>query len=278
MFIIKASGQKEEFSPEKVKRSCLRAGASEDLANDIVKRINRQIRPGTSTRELGRLIFRYLSKFQPSTASRYSLREALLRLGPKGFSFEKLVARLFQEEGYQTQTNQILQGKCVTHEIDVLLEKDKKFFTVECKFHHVPGCYTEIRDVLYTWARFIDLKEGGLPFELSNVWLVSNTKFSEQTKQYAACRGINLLGWAYPGEKSLQRIIEEKYLYPITVLRTLEKKFEDRLITEGIITCQDLLKLEPRTFQGKTGLDARKISILQKEASYIFKNTNIIKP
>lgn len=278
MYIIKANGQKEEFSAAKVRRSCLRAGASQRLAEEISQKIGRQARKGMSTRELGRLIFRYLSKFQPSTASRYSLREALLRLGPKGFSFEKLTARVFEEEGYKTQTNQILQGKCVSHEIDVLLEKDKKFFTVECKFHHAPGFYTEIKDVLYTWARFLDLKEGNMEISLENVWLVSNTKFSEQTKQFAQCRGINLLGWAYPEARSLQNIIEEKKLYPITVLRTLEKKFEDRLISEGIITCQDLLKLDGRAFQAQTGLDARKISILQKEADYIFKNVNIIEP
>lgn len=278
MYIIKADGRKQEFSPEKVRRSCLRAGASQKLANEIVQKISRQIRAGMTTRELGRLIFRYLSKHQPSAASRYSLRQALLRLGPRGFSFEKLVARIFEEEGYRTQTNQILQGKCVSHEIDILLEKDKNFFIVECKFHHAPGIYTEVKDVLYSWARFVDLKESSQPFNLENIWLVSNTKFSEQTKQYAQCRDIHLLGWDCPEERSLQRIIEEKYLYPITVLRTLEKKFEDRLISEGIITCQDLLKIEPRSFQAKTGLDARKISILQKEANYIFSNTDIIKP
>jgi len=278
MYIIKANGAKEEFSPEKAKRSCLRAGASNELANEIVKKITRQVQQGISTRELGRLIFRYLSKFQPSTASRYSLREALLRLGPKGFSFEKLVAMVFKEEGYKIQNNQILQGKCVPHEIDILLEKENKFFMVECKFHHAPGFYTEIKDVLYTWARLVDLQESSLPFKIDGVWLVSNTKFSEQTKQYAQCRGIHLLGWAYPGERSLQYLIESKKLYPITVLKTLEKKFEDCLIKEGIITCQELLKIEPRTFQGKTGLDARKISILQSEVAYIFKNNNVIKP
>lgn len=276
MYIIKANGQKEEFSIEKARRSCLRAGAPLELANEIAQKISRQARQGMSTKELGRLIFRYLSKSQPSTASRYSLREALLRLGPKGFTFEKLVAKIFEEEGYRVQTNQILQGKCVSHEIDVLLEKDKKVFTVECKFHHAAGFYTEIKDILYTWARFLDLKEGNQPFDLENIWLVSNTKFSEQTKQFALCRGINLLGWGYPEKRSLQNIIEEKCLYPITVLKTLEKKFEDRLISEGIITCQELTKIEPRSFQGKTGLDARKISILQKEALFIFKNSNII--
>lgn len=266
MYIIKANGQKQEFSLEKVKRSCLRAGASSQLAEEIAQRINRQFSKGITSKELYRLIYRYLSKNQPSIASRYSLKEALFRLGPAGFIFEKMVARIFQEQGYQTKNNQILAGRCVSHEIDVLLEKENKIIAIECKFHRAAGFYTDIKDVLYTWARFIDLKEGEVGGQLERIQLVSNTKFSEQAKQFADCRQIDLLGWAYPLENSLQKIIEEKKLYPITILRSIEKKFEERLIKEGIIVCQDLVQLEPRKFQAETGLDSRKISILQKEA------------
>lgn len=269
MYIIKANGKKEDFSLEKTKRSCLRAGATPQVAEEIAQRINRQFKKGMTTRELSHLIFRYLSKNNPVTASRYSLRGALFRLGPAGFVFEKMVARIFQEQGYQTKNNQILEGHCVSHEIDVLLEKDNKIFAIECKFHRAPGFYTDIKEALYTWARFFDLKEGQTSVSLENVWLVSNTKFSEQVKQFAQCRQINLLGWAYPQEKSLQMMIEEKKLYPITILRSIEKNFEERLIKEGIIVCQDLVNLEPRKFQAETGLDARKISILQKEAEQL---------
>jgi hypothetical protein len=38
-------------------------------------------------------------------------------------------------EGYQTVTNLILSGKCVSHEIDVLIKKDNELAMVECKFH-----------------------------------------------------------------------------------------------------------------------------------------------
>jgi hypothetical protein len=56
-------------------------------------------------------------------------------------------------EGYQTVTNLILSGKCVSHEIDVLIKKDNELAMVECKFHSarenksnvkVPLCFFEI--------------------------------------------------------------------------------------------------------------------------------------
>ncbi|MFN3301756.1 MAG: ATP cone domain-containing protein [Patescibacteria group bacterium] len=272
IYIIKANGQKQEFSPQKVKRSCLKAGASESLAQEITKRISRQVRNGMTTKEIRKLIFRYLSKLHPPSASRYSLREALFRLGPGGFIFEKFIAKIFISDGYSVKTNQILSGKCVSHEIDLLLEKEGEISFAECKFHHLYGIYTEIKDALYTWARFIDLREGGIP--ISSVWLISNTKFSDQVKEYALCRKMNLLGWGYP-LRSLERIIEEKKLYPITVLRRIEKKFENRLLAENIITCRDLLEIKPREFQAKTGLDSRKLSILQSEASMLIRGNNI---
>lgn len=269
MYIIKANGKKEEFSVEKVKRSCLRAGASESLANEIIRKISRQVRNGTKTREIWRLIFRYLGKEAPVIASRYSLRDSLLRLGPEGFAFEKLVAKIFENEDYETETDKIFSGACVDHEIDVVAKKDQESLMIECKFHNQYGIYVGLKDVLYVWARWLDLKEANAGF--TQPVLVSNTKFSERAKNYALCKNFPLIGWSYPEEKNLQYFIEKNKLYPITVLRRIEKYYQEKLLSEGIITCQDLLKIEPRNFQAKTGLDSRKISILQNEATSLLK-------
>jgi len=269
MYIIKANGQKQEFSLEKVKRSCLKAGAPLQLANEIARRISRQVRNGMTTREIWRLIFRYLGKEAPIVASRFSLRDSLLRLGPEGFFFERLVAKIFEKEGYQVELDKIFNGFCVEHEIDVVAKKENEVLMIECKFHNQYGIYTGVKDVLYVWARWLDLKEGKTDF--TQPVLVSNTKFSDDAIKYARCKNFLLIGWSYPEEKNLQYFIEKNKLYPITVLRRLEKKYEERLLKEGIITCQDLLKIEPRSFQAKTGLDSRKISLLQNEANLILK-------
>ncbi|MCX7779048.1 MAG: ATP cone domain-containing protein [Patescibacteria group bacterium] len=263
VFIVKANGQRQEFSLEKVRRSCLRAGASPTLAQEISRKISHQVRNGMTTLEIRRLIFRYLNKEEPKTASLYSLKEAIFRLGPQGFYFEKIVAEIFQREGYQVEIDKIFSGACVEHEIDITAKKEQEKLMIECKFHHQPGLYTELKDVLYVWARFLDLKEGGCDF--TQPVLVSNTKFSESVKKYALCKNFPLIGWSYPEEKNLQYFIEKYQLYPITVLRRLEKYYQEKLLRYGIVSCQDLLKIEPRKLQRETGLDVKKINILRSE-------------
>jgi Holliday junction resolvase-like predicted endonuclease len=58
-------------------------------------------------------------------------------LGPAGFFFEKYIAKLFQSEGYETLTNLLLQGKCVSHEVDVVVRKNNYLTMIECKFHEM---------------------------------------------------------------------------------------------------------------------------------------------
>ena len=47
-------------------------------------------------------------------------------LGPTGYPFEDYVAEILKTEGYQTQVRQVLEGNCVSHEIDVIAQKKTK--------------------------------------------------------------------------------------------------------------------------------------------------------
>ena len=68
-----------------------------------------------------------LLKNQSQTyAARYSLKRAIMSLGPQGFPFEQYLAALLRHYGYRTYTNQIFAGQCITHEIDVVAEKSKE--------------------------------------------------------------------------------------------------------------------------------------------------------
>ncbi len=272
VYIIKANGEKQEFKPQKLRKACLRAGASPELADEITNRVIRQIRNGMTTREIWRLAFRYLGKEAPIIASRFSLKEALFHLGPTGFYFEQLTARIFTIQGYWTQIDQIFSGLCVDHEIDVLAKKEKELLMIECKFHNQAGIYSDIKDVLYIWSRWLDLKDGsreGKCPKFTQPILVSNTKFSEQAKKYGLCKNFPLIGWAYPEERNLQYYIETNKLYPITILRRLEPYTKEKLLKHGVIFCQDLIKIDPRQLQRETGLDSKKMSILQEEAKQL---------
>ena len=73
------------------------------------------------------------------------------------------------------------------------------------------------------------------------MWVVTNTKFTEAAIQYAKCRGIRLTGWNYPRGESLEDIIADKKLYPVTVLPSLPKSILPALVEKNIILAQDLL-------------------------------------
>ena len=78
-------------------------------------------------------------------------------LGPTGFPFEQFVAEIFKAEAYSTITDQIVQGKCVEHEIDVVAWKEKELIMVEAKFHTDFNLKSDLKIVLYVKARYDDI-------------------------------------------------------------------------------------------------------------------------
>ena len=125
--VIKADGTIEPYSEEKVKNSIKRAGVSPELQTKVLSDIKAKLYDNIPTYDIYGLITSALSHSpEPYSKARYSLKQAIMLLGPTGYPFEDFVARVFEEHGYQTQTRLILNGRCVTHEIDVLAEKDGK--------------------------------------------------------------------------------------------------------------------------------------------------------
>jgi hypothetical protein len=120
MKVVKHSGNFVEFDPSKLKQSLLKSGANQEVVEDILKAIKKEMYDGMPTKQIYKMAFAMLKKASNAHAARYNLRDAIQMLGPAGFFFEKYIARLFASEHYKTQTNLILQGKCVSHEIDVI--------------------------------------------------------------------------------------------------------------------------------------------------------------
>ncbi len=268
MYVTKASGVKEEFQPDKILRTCIRARATQRLAEKVVKEIEKKAYDGISTREILQMTLALLEKQMPDVAARYDLKGSIMRLGPAGFEFEELVAEILNEYNYKTSTDVIVSGGCIDHEIDVIAENQKRYM-IECKYHNMPGIYTGIRDVLYIWARFIDLQDGyklGKCKKFDKPWLVCNTKFSADAIKYATCKGMQLIGWRWPKEQSLERMIEKKKLYPITALRRLDKDSQQRLVFAKIMLCKNLVEMDIKELEKITGIDRRKLNILMNEA------------
>ena len=115
----KRSGEREEFNPLKIVSSMIRSGAPKEEAESILRTLEPKLYDGISTEEIYGQIHQIM---KGRKAAHYRLKKALFQLGPEGKNFENYVARLFQAKGYETRTRQILNGKCIKHEVDVLID------------------------------------------------------------------------------------------------------------------------------------------------------------
>lgn len=236
--IVKANGEKEIFSKEKLIYSIERAEIPKKLQNDVLQKVLSKLYENITTREINNLIIEALEESQsPYISSKFGLKKAIIDLGPTGFPFEDFVSKIFQELGFQTKVRQILQGKCITHEIDVLGEMNQEKLMVEAKFHNALGIKTDVHVALYTKARFEDIKEKN---NLNTVYLVTNTKMTSDAISYAQCVGMKIISWNYPAGASLRDFIDKFKLYPITLLQNLPQIFKEELLKKGIVLCRDI--------------------------------------
>ena len=243
--VIKSSGEKVKFSLEKLRASLNRSGADKKAVNQIIDKVRDELYQGISTKEIYNRAFALLKKKKSYFASKYKLKKAIYELGPTGFPFENFIATIFKYSGYNTEIGKILQGKCVTHEIDVVANKNGSTTIVECKFHNEEGRNCNVKVPLYIAARFKDVKDywDSKPHktELNSGWVVTNTRFTENALQYGKCIGLKLLSWDYPKEDALKDIIDRLGLYPITVSTLLTNREKQFLLTRDIVLCRDLI-------------------------------------
>ncbi len=244
--IIKATGEKEPYSREKIIYSIRRAGIPDAMQDQVVKHVEEKLYPDIPTKEIYRNITEFLGRsVHPYYEARYSLKRAIMELGPSGFPFEQLVAAILTSQGFRdVQTNIILQGRCISHEVDILAVKDDQHFLIECKFHNQPGLRTDVKVALYVDARFQDVllawRVEGDRHRLHQAWLVTNTKCSKDAISYASCRGMKITAWGYPDKYNLQEMIEISRLHPITCLTSLKVNQKQQLLSKNIVLVKDL--------------------------------------
>ncbi|GGG33373.1 ATP cone domain-containing protein [Bizionia arctica] len=243
--IIKTSGEKVKFSIEKLRTSLSHSGADNELVNQIINKVRDELYQGISTKEIYNRAFALLKKKKTYFASKYKLKKAIYELGPTGFPFEKFVATIFTYSGYRAEVGKILQGHCVTHEIDVVAYKNEETTIVECKFHNEEGRNCNVKIPLYIASRFKDVKQywDSKPHKsnLNEGWVVTNTRFTEDAIQYGKCIGLKLLSWDYPKEDGLKNKIDRLGLYPITVSTLLTNREKQFLLSRDVVLCRDLI-------------------------------------
>ncbi|MEE4001682.1 restriction endonuclease [Tenacibaculum sp. FZY0031] len=245
--IVKASGEVALFSLAKLKNSLKRTGADDSLVSEIIEIVQDELYQGITTKEIYNRAFALLKKKKKVFASKYKLKKAIYELGPTGFPFEHFVAAILKYSGYQVKVGEVLQGECVEHEIDVLAHKNNETTVVECKFHSEQGLVCNVKIPLYIHSRYRDVKKHWNAFNkhqttLTQGWVVTNTRFTEDASQYGNCAGLYLLSWDYPKKNSLKDIIDRLGLYPITVSTLLTKREKQFLLNRDVVLCRELIK------------------------------------
>ncbi|MFO8129529.1 MAG: ATP cone domain-containing protein [Bacteroidales bacterium] len=267
--VKKNTGELEPFDPEKLINALQRSGAGKHEIDAVMDQVTSSLYEGITTKKIYQLAYRILSKISKRTAGRYRLKKALYQLGPSGFPFEFFVARLLEFEGYTVQTGQSVQGKCVTHEVDVVARHVGKLLMAECKFHNSNTAKSDVKVSLYVHARFRDIRENhtrekenkGIAFESL---LITNTRFTSDAVQYGKCTGMKLISWDYPGGKGLRDWIDRAGFHPITAMKSLTNREKKKLLNKGIVLCREIA--ENPFLMDELAIPERRLKAIIKEA------------
>jgi hypothetical protein len=248
MQVRKFGGGLVAYDPEKVMASVMKTGASRADAEAVLASVQPSLYEGMPTKELYKLVHETLKGRSVCFACRYGLREALKKLGPAGFKFEKYVASILNAYNYVAfvPTTE-LQGACVSHEVDVVAEKEGRRMFIEAKFRNDARGVVSLKDIMATWSRFIDLVDGGSVGKVDHFdecWVVTNARFSDRARQFGECKGMKLRGWGYPKEKSFGQMIDHQALYPVTVLDGLTAEELEGLARNNIMLCREVGEVE----------------------------------
>jgi len=249
MKVTKYNGELVDYNPKALKISLTKSGASKEEVEEVFELLSKDIYDGIGTQDLYNLAFESLKRYRNSYAARYSLKKALRDLGPEGYYFEKYIKRLMESVGFQAVNGQTVQGDAVTHEIDVIAQKDEVLYFCECKFRNDIDAKISVTTPMYFMSRMIDVKNRtftyfGKTLHPTKGFLVTNAYFTSDSVDWAKHYNIGMISWNYPDQMSLKYLIDNLAIYPVTCLTSLTKEQHKVLMDAGCLLVKDILNQE----------------------------------
>jgi hypothetical protein len=255
MNLVKGNGEIVAYDPHHVRTNVQRTGASIELAQKVVDDIAPKIVDGMSTFALHNLVKASLQKQSTCYACRYDLRDALMHLGPAGFNFEFFIAEILNAHGYRAHVPPgMMRGACVEHEVDVVAEKDGRRMFIEAKFRNTKDDVVDLKDIMAAWSRFLDLVDGaalGYVEHFDECYIMTNARFTESARQFGECKGMHLIGWDYPKNSTLASLIDQRSLYPVTVIDDFSPVEIKALAEQKLLLCKKLDGMDPEELSAK---------------------------
>lgn len=260
--IIKKDGTEEIFDEEKFCNNLINLGLDKEKISRICKKIYNKIPTKISSSQLFKLTLNELKKEHLGFALKYNIKEAIYKLGPTGYPFEKYIGKILAHYGYETFVNLWIEGSCLNYEIDILAIKSSDRYIIECKFHQDKTIKTDLKTILYVFGRYVDIREKFIDLK---PWLITNTKITSEGIAFANCKKIKITAWKFPPNESLEKLIEDKFLYPITILIQTPSNIIKNLIENNFILIQDFILFPLEDIQKKTNLDITILKKIKKE-------------
>src|SRR3989344_781084 len=271
MKVFKETGEEETYNKGKFCDSLRNAGAPNDLVGSVCSYVEKELTPGITTSEIFRKASLYLVKENLHVAGRYNLKRGMRELGPAGFLFERFLEVMLKSMGYITLRNKIMEGECVSHEIDIIANKGGNHYFIEAKYHNMKGTKVHIDTIMYADARLEDIyrvEEVKEDIQATHsMWLITNTKFTTKAIKYGKCRGIKMTGWSYPKQENLEKLITEHVLYPVTVLPSIDKNSLEKFAQFNMMLAQDIVPYSPHDLVKKFEINQEKAFLIAKEAN-----------
>jgi hypothetical protein len=268
MRIKKYTGETSEFDVDKLRISLTKSGALVHEVDEVLDKIQDKLYDQITTKELYKLAFRELKHVSNSLAARYSLKKALRDLGPTGFYFEKWVAKFLASYGYNTTTNKIIRGKAVNHEADVIAQKGDDLLWIECKFRNMNDGKVSVTTPMYILSRVKDISDKkhdlfGQQLQFTQGWLVTNAILTVDAIAFGEYYQLKLLSWEYPVHKSIKNLVDQKALYPVTCLTTINLKEKQFLLENDCILVKEFM--ENQTLLNSMFKDPKKRELVLQE-------------
>jgi hypothetical protein len=179
--------------------------------------------------------------------------------------------------GFEVGPSQVVRGKCKGHEVDAVAKKDGVTYLIEAKHHsnyHTPTGLDESR---IARAVLEDVAEGFLlgksNLKIDQAMIVTNTRYSEHAKRYGSCRNILQTGWSSPKKLSLQNMIEEKKVYPLSCIKGLSNQTRMKLVNSGVVLIEQLVEEEPSKLSEETDISKELLKrIIEKTKTSAYLN------
>jgi hypothetical protein len=272
LLIKKGSGEMEPFSRNKLISSLLYSGADDITVKSIITDVESWLYDGMSSKKIYDRAFAILRRNQLGVAARYKLKNAMMEMGPTGYPFEFFIGQVFKTLGFQVEVGQVLQGHCVTHEVDVIATMDHQQHFIECKYYQRTGKNANVQVPLYIRSRVDDIinyRKNLPPYSgyTFHGGVATNTRFTSDAISFGECTGLQMLSWDYPPSNGLKEIIDRERLFPVTVLTKLLIAEKHKLMERGIVICRQLDE-NPAVLES-IGLDQNRQKKVMEEVRFL---------